>query len=371
MASHDHGKRNQKDELMSIFMISSVEFLNSIWVNWEAEAIRKGLMSLLHISDAYLLRAPEHFIDELIPEVSSVEPLKDIRVLVKHTVHEPIRSILDDFLNHPTFLLLETLILKALLFLLGHLHFLNLGALLCANTLKLDCRTLILHFRDREPEVESVIVLLQDVVESELNHNLSEGRVGLAPLYGLRIPYHIVHLRDLTLLVIIFADRAQTERDSDAHIGPQLLPVSLRDGLFFKCIDYLVLGHVNEDFLAVGVLGLDDEADLWLDDGAPLGVDDWLAVLVDVGLLVAIKVLRLLSIHQLFVHLHDLLVRVFLEKLLCLLGGGWGSIWSVGTRATHQVEQRVSILDAIIVKATSGCYARQVCQLTLELVHII
>lgn len=110
MASHDNWKRNQKDELMSIFMISSVEFFNSIWVNWKAEAIRKGLMSLLHISDAHLLRALEHFINELIPEVSSVEPLKDIRVVVKHTIHEPVRSILDDLLDHPAFLLLETFI---------------------------------------------------------------------------------------------------------------------------------------------------------------------------------------------------------------------------------------------------------------------
>ena len=356
---------------MSIFMISSVEFLYSIWVNWEAEAIRKGLMSLLHIADAHLLRTPEHFIDELIPEVSSVEPLKDIRVLVKHTVHEPVRSVLDDFLNHPAFLLLETLIFQALLFLLGHLHFLNLGALLCADTLKLDRRTLILHFRHREPEVESVIVLLQDVVESELNHDLSEGRVGLAPLNGLRIPYHIVHLRNLALFVIIFADRPQAERDSYAHIGPQLLSLSLRDGLFFKSINYLVLGHVNEDLLSIAVLGLDYEADLWLDDGATLGVDDGLAILVDVGLLVVIQILGLLPIHQLFVHLHDFLVSVFLEKLLRLLGGGWCPIRSVGTRATHQVEQRVSILDAIIVEPSSGCYARQVCQLTLELVHII
>jgi hypothetical protein len=216
-----------------------------------------------------------------------------------------------------------------------------------------------------------VIVLLQNVVESELNHDLSEGRVGLAPLYGLRIPYHIVHLRDLALFVIIFADRPQAERDSDTHIGPQLLSVSLRYGLFFKSIYYIVLGHVNEDLLAVGVLGLDDEANLWLDDGATLGVDDGLAILVDVGLLVVIKVLGLLPIHQLFVHLHDFLVRVLLEKLLRLLGGGWGSIRSVGTRATHQVEQRVSILDGIVVEAARGCYARQVCQLTLELVHII
>ena len=132
-----------------------------------------------------------------------------------------------------------------------------------------------------------------------------------------------------------------------------------------------MLGHVNEDLLPVGVLGLDDETDLWLDDCAPLGVDDGLAVLVDMGLLVAIQVLRLLTIHQLFVHLHDFLMRVFLEELLRLLGGGWGSIRSVGTRATHQVEQRVSILDAIVVEAARGCYARQVCQLTLELVHII
>ena len=156
-----------------------------------------------------------------------------------------------------------------------------------------------------------MIVLLQNVVESELNHDLSEGRVSLASLYGLRIPNHIVYLRDLALLVIIFADRAQAERDSDAHIGPQLLSVSLRDGLFFKSINYLVLGHVDEDLLPVGVLGLDDEADLWLDDGTPLGVDDGLAILVDVGLLVAIQVLGLLPIHQLFVHLHDFLVSVF------------------------------------------------------------
>ena len=216
-----------------------------------------------------------------------------------------------------------------------------------------------------------MIVLLLDVVKSELNNDLPEGRVGLAPLYGLRVPYHIVDLGNLALFVIIFADRPQTERDSDAHIGPQLLSVSLRDGLFFKSIYYLVLRHVNEDLLAVGVLGLDDEADLWLDNGATLGVDDGLAILVDVGLLVATQVLGLLPIHKLFVHLHDFFMRVFLKKLLHLLGGGWLSIRSVGTGSTHQVEQRVSILDAIVVKAPCGCQARQVCQLTLELVHII
>ena len=213
-----------------------------------------------------------------------------------------------------------------------------------------------------------MIVLLQDVIESELNHNLPEGRVSLAPLYGLRVPYHIVNLGDLALFVIIFAYRPQAERYSDPHIRPQLLSVSLWDGLFFKSIYYLVLGHVNEDLLAVGVLGLDDEADLWLDDGASLGVDDGVAILVDVGLLVAS---RLLPIHQLFVHLHDLLVSVFLEKLLRFLRGGRCSIRSIGTRAAHQVEQRVCIFDAIVVETPGGCQARQVCQLTLELVHII
>jgi len=216
-----------------------------------------------------------------------------------------------------------------------------------------------------------VIVLLQDVVESELNHDLPEGRVGLAPLYGLRVPYHIVHLGDLALFVIIFADRSQAERDSDTHIGPQLLSFSLWDGPFFKSVNYIVLRHVNEDLLAVGVLGLYDEADLWLDDGPALGVDNGVAILVDVGLLVATHVLRLIPIHQLFVHLHDFLVRIFLKELLSLLGGCWCPIRGVGTRATHQVEKRVSILDAIVVKAPGGCQARQVCQLTLELVHII
>jgi hypothetical protein len=178
-------------------------------------------------------------------------------------------------------------------------------------------------------------------------------------------------LSDLALFVIIFADRAQAERDSDAHIGPQLLSVSLWDWLFFKSVYYIVLRHVNEDLLAVGVLGLYDEADLRLDDGPALGVDDGIAILVDVRLLVATQVLRLLPIHQLFVHLNDFLVRVFLEKLLSLLGGGWCSIRSVGAWATHQVEKRVGILNAIVVKAPGGCKARQVCQFTLELVHII
>ena len=92
----------------------------------------------------------------------------------------------------------------------GHLDFLDLRALLGSNTLELYCLALVLHLREGELEAELVIVLLVDVIESELDDDLSELGIGLAALDGHGVPDDIVDLCELTLLIVVFTDETQT-----------------------------------------------------------------------------------------------------------------------------------------------------------------
>ena len=69
-----------------------------------------------------------------------------------------------------------------------------------------------------------------------------------------------------------------------------------------------MLSHVDEDLLPVCVLCLDYEADLRLNNCATFGIDDWVTILINVLFLICIKVLRHLSLHQLLVHFHELLM---------------------------------------------------------------
>ncbi len=113
-----------------------------------------------------------------------------------------------------------------------------------------------------------MVTSLCNVVKRELNYNLPERSISLASLDCFWVPYYIVNLCSLSFLVVVLSYCAKTQRNSDASVSTKLLSLTLGDLALLKWINKLMLGHVNEYFLAVFVFGLNNKACLWLNDCA-------------------------------------------------------------------------------------------------------
>ena len=198
--------------------------------------------------------------------------------------------------------------------------------------------------------------LLKDVIESQFDPYLPETSICLASVNCHRIPYHVIYLCSLTLLIIVLADTPKTEWNAHADVGAKLLAVALRNVFLFEPFDDLMLGHVNEYLLPGCILGLHDEACLGLNDRASLAINDGLAVLVQVRLLVRLHLCRHLTTQHVLVHSHQLLVRVFVQKLFRLFGQWRGllSLLLLLLIRIHHVENWVCLL---LFEATSGGHA--------------
>ena len=132
-------------------------------------------------------------------------------------------------------------------------------------------------------------------------------------LYSVWIPYEVIHLHRISLLVRVFPAVSERQRDPDTFFRRSIFCGLLWSNLLlFKFLNQLVTSHVHEDLLASLILSLDDEAFSRLDDCSALGVNDGVALAICVLLLEGLA-LRDLSLHDLLVHGHNLLVGVPLE----------------------------------------------------------
>mmetsp|Transcript_18266 Transcript_18266/g.31247 ORF Transcript_18266/g.31247 Transcript_18266/m.31247 type:complete len:470 (+) Transcript_18266:139-1548(+) len=296
------------EQALGFEVVEAVELLQHVELLLDLEVLLEVGPPVLLVPDAVIVEGlVDQLLEILLPGELLVEPL------VHDAVELPLGLLLSQGL--PPHLLVDRLLLQPLLLLLGHLDLLDFGPLLGPDSLELDRGALVLHFGHGEFDVEVAVELLLDVVEGQLHHDLSEGRVFLRVLDGVGVPDEVVDLYGVPLLVRVLSHVAETQGNSEALLGgAQFGGILLGDGLLFEGLHELVVSEIEEDLgLVLQVSRLDHEARLRLHDCASLLVNDWLATGVLESFLHRLKLFGHLALGNLLVHLHELLVAELLQ----------------------------------------------------------
>ena len=189
---------NYKEESLSIILIKAIILFKNIKLLLESEIFDETYPPVVVISDCFVL---ERILNDFLEVILIAEVFA--KPLVHNTVETPFGFFLSEGFS-PPFLFHGTLLQFPFL-LFTHFHLLNLWALLCFYSLKLDCVSFVFHLWNRKLQVQGYIKLLLDVIESQLDHHLSELCISLRIFHCVSIPNEIINLNRVSLFIVLFS----------------------------------------------------------------------------------------------------------------------------------------------------------------------